>query len=342
MSRRNIGGVAAILALVLIAACGSAGSSTESALANQTSISAFTGALSTTGTPFPSRATATATAFPARVTLPSPTGTAASATPTPSSLAPTSLPRTPPSAPQRGDAWQRPADSMVMVYVPGGRFQMGAHEGDPDARSDEFPPHTVTLDGFWIDQTEVTNAQFAAFLNENGNSDEAGRKMIELNRGYCQIKQDAEEYSFGSAGERPVVMVTWYGADAYCNWVGGRLPTEAEWEYAARGPEGSIYPWGDVAPNCDLVRSGDCGRSPTKVGSLPYGASWCGALDMAGNVWEWVGDWFGPYVSQDQTNPTGPSTGSVRVQRGGGWHSPRWELRATFRQHDTAPTSYNG
>jgi formylglycine-generating enzyme required for sulfatase activity len=188
----------------------------------------------------------------------------------------------------------------------------------------------------------VTNAQFVAFLNEHGNSGERGAKMVELNKGYCQIREDAGGYGVGKAGDRPVVMVTWYGADAYCRWAGGRLPTEAEWEYAARGPEGHSYPWGNRPPSCELARYGDCARSPIPAASLPEGASWCGALDMAGNVWEWVADWFGPYPATHQVNPSGPSSGGVRVLRGGGWHSPWWEIRAISRLHDTAPSSYNG
>jgi formylglycine-generating enzyme required for sulfatase activity len=231
---------------------------------------------------------------------------------------------------------------MLMVYVPGGTFQMGADEGDPDAETDEFPQHPVTLAGFWIDQTEVTNAQFVAFLNERGNSGEGGRRYLTMGRGYCQIQEDDGEYWVGRAADRPVVMVSWFGAEAYCQWAGGRLPTEAEWEYAARGPAGYIYPWGEDPPTCELARYGDCARSLFPVASLPDGASWCGALDMAGNVWEWVADWFGRYPAGPQENPTGPVSGHFRVQRGGGWHSPRWELRTTFRAHDTAPSSYNG
>ena len=229
-----------------------------------------------------------------------------------------------------------------MVYVPGGTFQMGSDESDPDANPDELPQHPVTLDGFWMDQTEVTNAQFVAFLNAHGHLGERGRKMIEMERGYCQIKQEEGVYQVGGAAHHPVLMVTWFGADTYCQWVGGRLPTEAEWEYAARGPESHLYPWGDDAPNCERARYGDCARSPMPVASLPDGASWCGVLDMAGNVWEWVADWFGRYPSGHQENPSGPASGSFRALRGGGWHSPRWEIRATFRLHDTPPTGYNG
>jgi formylglycine-generating enzyme required for sulfatase activity len=231
---------------------------------------------------------------------------------------------------------------MVMVYVPGGTFLMGADESDPDAGADELPQHPVTLDDFWIDRTEVNNAQFAAYLNEHGNTAERGAQAVVLDKGYCQIRHEDGAYRVGGAVQHPVVMVTWYGADAYCKSVGGRLPTEAEWEYAARGPEGRAYPWGDAMPDCDRARYGDCARAPVQIGSLPEGASWCGALDMAGNVWEWVADWFGDYPAAPQENPTGPPSGRLPVQRGGGWHSPWWEVRATYRQHDTARTSYNG
>ena len=137
-------------------------------------------------------------------------------------------------------------------------------------------------------------------------------------------------------------IVTWHGAASYCEWAGGRLPTEAEWEYAARGPESNLYPWGNAPPSCELANYGDCSRVAVQVGSRPAGASWCGALDMAGNVWEWVNDWFGTYSGLLQENPAGPASGEVPVLRGGGWHSPRWELRAAYRQHEVPRTGFNG
>jgi serine/threonine-protein kinase len=219
---------------------------------------------------------------------------------------------------------------------------MGASDDDDRARDDEYPAHAVSLDGYWIDKTEVSNAQFAAFLNAHGNSGADGHPMAVFGRGYIQIVEEDGAYTVGSAADRPVVMVTWYGAQAYCDWAGGRLPTEAEWEYAARGPANRLYPWGKDAPHCALARFGDCPRVATAVGSLPDGASWCGALDMAGNVWEWVADWYAMYPAGACENPTGPTTGEYPVQRGGGWHSPWWELRATYRQHDTARASCNG
>jgi formylglycine-generating enzyme required for sulfatase activity len=241
------------------------------------------------------------------------------------------------------DTWVRPADGMTMVRVPGGTFPMGSADDDPDALPDEVPQHRVTLDSFWIDQTEVTNGQYVQFLNEHGNSGAQGVSMIVLNRGYTRVSQVGDEFGTTEASlDRPVLMVTWHGAAAYCEWAGGRLPTEAEWEYAARGPEGNLYPWGNAPPTCDLANYGDCNRAAARVGSRPAGASWCGALDMAGNVWEWVADWYGPYTVRPQENPTGPATGDIPVLRGGGWHSPRWELRAAYRQHEVSPSGYNG
>ncbi len=237
----------------------------------------------------------------------------------------------------------RPVDGMAMVYVPGGTFPMGSTEDDAEANPDEMPRHMVTLDGFWIDQNEVTNAQFAEFLNQHGSSSPQGTRMIALDEGYVQISQHGDEFVTTKAAlDRPVVMVTWHGAAAYCQWAGGRLPTEAEWEYAARGPEGNHYPWGSEPPTCDLANHGTCVGVPVDVGSRPAGASWCGALDMAGNVWEWVSDWFSPYQDLPQANPTGPATGKVPVLRGGGWHSPPWELRATCRQHEIRAIGFNG
>lgn len=130
--------------------------------------------------------------------------------------------------------------------------------------------------------------------------------------------------------DHPVVGVNWYNAVAYCQWAGARLPTKAEWEYAARGPEGRVFPWGDTFDgtrlnfcdaNCEYdwntAEYDDGYRYTAPVGTCADGVSWCGALDMAGNVWEWVADWYGPYPSGGQVNPTGPSSGESRVLRGG-------------------------
>ncbi len=259
-----------------------------------------------------------------------------------------------------------------MVYVPGGEFRMGSSEAeiaaayeqcerDPgtggacpeDWAEAESPQHTVTLDAFWIDQTEVTNAQFATFLNERGNQTEGGATWLELEDEDCLIEQVSGAYRPRRGHDNhPVIEVSWYGALAYCEWAGARLPTEAEWEYAARGPQGLVYPWGD-AFDCsrgnfddetqkdDYVVPGGEGcdgyERTAAVGSFKTGASWCGALDMAGNVWEWVADWYGKYPSAPGTNPTGPAQGEIKVLRGGSWNNfPGWVRSASrfrFKPH---------
>jgi formylglycine-generating enzyme required for sulfatase activity len=235
--------------------------------------------------------------------------------------------------PALGDTLTRTKDGMVMVYVPAGEFQMGSTEG----YSDEQPVHTVYLDGFWIDQTEVSNEQFAAFLNEKGNQEEGGVTWLNIDGEDCLIEQAGGEYRPRSGyADHPVVHVGWHGAAAYCEWAGARLPTEAEWEYAARGPEGQAFPWGDEF-DCTLCNSWgeDCdGYAHTSpVGSFPGGGSWCGALDMLGNVWEWVADWYDAdyYADSPSRNPTGPSSGVYRVQRGGSWY--RGEHAYSSRAH---------
>jgi len=236
-------------------------------------------------------------------TTPQPTETQVPPTTTPQ---PTEMPTPvgPPAEADIGDTWTRPADGMVMVYVPAGEFLMGSSEADDQARDDEKPQHTVYLDGYWIDRTEVTNAQYHKCV-EAGHCREA----------MCQIDDNL------NAPDQPVACVDWDDAQEYAAWAGGRLPTEAEWEKAARGTDGRIYPWGNSAPNCDKGNYGDClGHYPAVVGSYPLGASPYGALDMAGNVWEWVADWYeeGYYDRSPARNPQGPDGQIFRVLRGGG------------------------
>lgn len=247
---------------------------------------------------------------------------------------PTSTPLDLPTNVSLGDTWIRPADNAEMVYVPAGTFEMGSSEDDSNAYDDEKPQHTVTLDTFWIDKHEVTNAQYAAFLNEEGNQEEGGTTWLELERDYCLIEEvDGQFQPKEGYANHPVVEVSWYGARAYAEWVGGRLPTEAEWEYAARGPEGNIYPWGDQEPTCQLAQFYGCDGDTITVGSLPDGASWAGALDMDGNVWEWVGDWYGEdyYSRSPDENPTGPDSGDFRVGRGGAFDDSARYVRCAYR-----------
>ena len=231
-------------------------------------------------------------------------------------------PEGPPVGPSLGDTRIRPADGMVMVFVPGGTFQMGSAEGDPTANDDEFPQHAVTLDGFWMDQTEVMNAQYELCV-EDDVCWPSGHAGVEDYRG----------------SDYPVVTVNWHNAAEFCAWAGARLPTEAEWEYAARGPEGHIYPWGDEAPTGELCNFDSNEGGPIPPGSYPAGASWCGALDMAGNVYEWVADWYAEdyYESSPSQNPTGPEVGEFVVLRGGSWGTDQAKVRASDRSYRIPP-----
>jgi eukaryotic-like serine/threonine-protein kinase len=171
-----------------------------------------------------------------------------------------------------GSTQVSPADGMILLYVPEGEFLMGSADSDPDATPQEKPQHTVYLDAFWIDRTEVTHAMYARCV--------AGGKC---KPGWCPT---------GSAfDQRPAVCVDWFNATAYCEWAGRRLPTEAEWEKAARGTDGRLYPWGNERATCEVAVMNDgsgngCGGGSvsTRVGSKPKGASPYGALDMAGNI----------------------------------------------------------
>ena len=189
-----------------------------------------------------------------------------------------------------------------MRFVPSGTFPMGSETGS----SDEEPVHDVTLDGFWIDETEVTSAQYNPCVHS----------------GACEPSSYTDDSTY-NGDDYPVVGVSWNDAGSYCQWVDGRLPSEAEWEYAARGPEGSTYPWGEEEPSCELAQFGECGGRTVPVGSYPDGASWIGAMDMAGNVWEWVNDWYDSdyYDVSPAENPPGPASGSSKVLRGGAWSS---------------------
>ena len=215
--------------------------------------------------------------------------------------------------------------------------------GPPDwvvpALDAEAPAHKVTLTkGFWIDRTEVTNAAFKAFVDAGGYTTRAfwsddgwawlgGRNVNGLPL-HCQ----------GDVSAQPRMCITWYEAQAYAAWRAGRLPTEAEWEYAARGPKSMVYPWGDAWDDtkANVISS----VSPKPVGSYPKGASWVGALDMAGNAMEWVADWRDPnyYKTSPATDPTGPATGEIKVEKGGWWGSNEFVARSAYRHFEDPPT----
>jgi len=182
----------------------------------------------------------------------------------------------------------------------------------------------VTLTGYWIYQYEVTVAQYRAFCTATG------RTLPSFPSGYSWAGKTG--WANPALQQHPIVNVTWYDAKLYADWAGVSLPTEAQWEYAARGPAGRNYPWGGTATAGDpyngwdqtkcanCYNSYDQGISTWSVGSFPTDMSWCGAYDLAGNVWEWCADWYGPYSSTPVSNPTGPATGPARVLRGGSWH----------------------
>lgn len=246
--------------------------------------------------------------------------------------------QTPPLAETPGFTWTRDTDEMVMVFVPGDTFIMGAAVDDPDAQDNEMPRHDVTLTPFWLDQTEVTNAQFITFLNEMGNQIEEDASWINLDNPSVSIAVDNGRFrTLEGFADHPVVAVSWYGAQAYCQWAGVRLPTEAEWEFAAKGPEGYLYPWGNESPgirDCSIAHYTGCSGEMTRVGSHPGDYSWVAAADMAGNAQEWVADLYGDYPDAPQTNPTGVERSDWRVQRGGNRTSAYYQLRTTARYHN--------
>ena len=233
------------------------------------------------------------------------------------------------------------AYGVAMRLVPAGEFSMGSDADDALAEcqkfrsdckrdwfTDEEPVHTVYLDAFYMDKYEVTNAQYAACV-------EAGE---------CTLPHEDSSYTrsryYGKAAfdNYPVIKVDWDQAKTYCEWRGARLPTEAEWEKAARGADGRVYPWGNSAPTCSLANFDRFGGSycvgdTSAVGSYPEGVSPYGIYDLAGNVSEWVADWYDKnyYASSPYRNPAGPATGTSRALRGGSWYANESDLRASSR-----------
>lgn len=235
-------------------------------------------------------------------------------------------------------------DTHCFVRVPGGSFLRGAQSADPelpgydpDAQPDEGPPALITLAPFWIGRDEVGVSAFQACVHAG--ACQAGDATI---GGYSNLGS--------SRNDHPINGVTWEGARRACAHLGGRLPTEAEWEYAARGSDGRRWPWGNDAgcgvaldrhspeakdqdPGADLtMRRTTCATDGTFPNNDTRGRSPWGLRAMAGSVWEWVEDRHGPYPGGPQTDPRGPATGEARVIRGGGWTSlAPAELRATAR-----------
>ena len=242
----------------------------------------------------------------------------------------------------------REKDGMVQLSVPGGIFLRGSTEEEVAVGINlcqqhyqpcnswyymrEFPPHEVTISPFLIDQSEVTNQQFQSCVDA----------------GFCTeplvCKKGEPTYQDSQMTDHPVVCVSWEEASNYCKWVGGRLPTEAEWEYAFRGEKSLTFPWGDefvgsnlnyCDVNCDQSHADDAFDDGYKrtapAGSFPSGVSWSGLNNQGGNVSEWVSDWFGEYEPGDLTNPTGPISGTQKLIKGCSWYSPAAYCRGAAR-----------
>jgi len=214
-------------------------------------------------------------------------------------------------------------DPVLMVTIPAGEFLMGNPEGK--GRADEWPQRSVYLDAFAIDQVEVTNQRYMAFVAITGH------------------RNPPNPYGAGALlsvkgiEHLPVVQTTWYDAKAYCSWAKKRLPTEAEWEKAARGTDGRRFPWGNepaTSKRANFDREWEDEKTLYPVGSLPGGDSPYGLKDMAGNAREWVSDWYDPdyYKHAPDRNPQGPDKkGVVRSIRGGSWHSPVADITTSAR-----------
>ncbi|GAP40106.1 formylglycine-generating enzyme family protein [Flexilinea flocculi] len=221
-----------------------------------------------------------------------------------------------------------------MVKIPAGNFMMGSDAAD--AHADEKPLHEVWLHDFWIDKTPVTNQAYQRCVDSGSCSEPADQSS----------KSRSDYFQNPAYANYPVVNVDWNQANAFCNWKGKRLPTEAEWEKAAKGNDDRIYPWGNISPDEYRVNFDNQIGDTVEVGKYLAGKSPYGVLDMAGNVWEWVSDWYSATYYQDIgtaliSNPKGPENGDYRVLRGGSFGSRDWYLRVSVRSGNYATSISN-
>ena len=229
-----------------------------------------------------------------------------------------------PAGNQTAGSTRTSVDGMTEVYIPAGSFQMGGV--DPNAMDVEKPVHKVTMPSFWMDKFDVTNAMFLGCLSKGGCTPPQ----------ITSSKTRNSYFNDPNYNDYPVVEVTWSQADAYCKWAGRHLPTEAEWEYAARGNTINTYPWGNQPPDNTLANFNYQVGDTSKVGSYAAGASPFGVLDMAGNVAQWVNDYFDPtyYSKGINSNPPGPGARTNffnRVVRGGSWQDGATNIRVSLR-----------
>jgi formylglycine-generating enzyme required for sulfatase activity len=219
-------------------------------------------------------------------------------------------------------------DLTAMMRVPAGSFLMGSNDGPEDER----PQHQVVLAEFFIDRTPVTNAQFAQFLNAVGPNGPKGERHFDTDDSDARIHRQGGKWLADKGFENhPVVETSWYGAVTYCAWAGKRLPSEAEWEKAARGSDGRKYPWGVEPPDRSHAHFRAGWNDFKPVGSFPKGASPYGVLDLAGNGWEWVSSAYLSYPYDPKDGREDLTREQVRGTRGGGQDSSPEELTTTHR-----------
>jgi formylglycine-generating enzyme required for sulfatase activity len=222
------------------------------------------------------------------------------------------------------------AQGIKMLLVPAGKFILGSENGNVNER----PVQDVQLDAFYMDIYEVTNSAYKACVDAG----QCTAPALNTLGGFITNYYDDAQY-----GNYPVVYVTWFQARSYCTWRGSQLPTEAQWEKAARGTDGPPYPWGQYI-NCDRANYENCARNSTSpVGSLPEGKSPYGLYDLSGNVWEWVADWYSDTYYQTSpfpSNPTGPQAGLFRVLRGGSFVDNENSQRSALRNREL-PENFN-
>ncbi|HBX70707.1 MAG TPA: hypothetical protein DEH25_15330 [Chloroflexi bacterium] len=301
------------LAILLLVIAGCSPTPTPTAL--NAVVSATSVPPTPTASPLPS---ATATLIPSET--PTPT---ASPSPT-ETLTPSPSPYPTLIVDERGAA---------MVFVAAGEFLMGSEVWS----GSEKPAHTVYLDAYYIDQFEVSVGAFAEFLNEMGNQIEgvAGKAswVEEPDPDLHLHRTDGIWQADEGRANHPMNEVTWFGARAFCEWRGAVLPSEAQWEKAARGTDGRTYPWGEQEPTCEMANFAGCFYDSVPVDSYPEWVSPYGAYNMAGNVHEWTNDWYNAdyYANSPSENPTGPESGDYKIFRGASWFNGNFQTRTTYR-----------
>jgi formylglycine-generating enzyme required for sulfatase activity len=232
-----------------------------------------------------------------------------------------------------------PVFAQEMVQIPGGAFTMGRDDGPADER----PAHQVELPAFAIDRFPVSNQQFAGFLNATGPVNAKGERRFDADDADVRIRRVKGKWVADQDFEtHPVIEVTWAGARDYCAWRGKRLPTEAEWEKAARGTDARLYPWGNSPPERRRAQYAARYNETAPVDGFPFGASRYGVQDMSGNAWEWVSSAYRPYPYDAKDGREDLAPGPVRATRGGGHDSPAEEITTTQRGRNLSRNPASG